>query len=120
MFNGNQISQTEFYPKKGAKINIIFKSSLFVPCLFTDLLFLFPFSEKPSVPMQLMSMIFESVNFKFFLNIVLTRCSPKDYNERRLSRKSMSSSPSGSGSAGNSLEGCEEEEEVGVGSPFIF
>ena len=46
------------------------------------------------------------------------RCSAKDYNERRLSRKSMSSSPSGSGSPGNSLEEGEEEEEVGVGSNF--
>ena len=48
------------------------------------------------------------------------RCSAKDYNERRLSRKSMSSSPSGSGSPGNSLEEGEEEEEVGVGSNFNF
>ena len=45
-------------------------------------------------------------------SIYVLRCSAKDYNERRLSRKSMSSSP-GSGSAGNSLEEAEEGEEVG-------
>jgi len=42
---------------------------------------------------------------------ITPRCSPKDFNERRLSRKSTSSSPSGSGSPSKSLEGAEEEEE---------